>query len=189
MKHGMWSHALLLAQGAGSTPDLYASVLTQYALQCFADGSPLQTLYLLQAGQPQALFRQMPQTAATDTLLDFKAAPAFLRGWRANAAVMMGNATPGDQLVMVQLADTLWSKFGMVRCAPASATRCCFLTSFAVCVTSRRLRTCCTFSRAALEWPRWTMCWTQARASCSSEPTTGEGAMGARLVMFGWSFA
>jgi hypothetical protein len=112
----LWSHALLLAS---FEPATYTNVLARYALSSFSDGSPLQSLYLLFAQQPAALFRGLPSSG---DIHDLSSAPPLIRNWKSNVAIMLANPTPNDSAVIVQLADALWAKYGLV-----SAAHVCYL--------------------------------------------------------------
>jgi hypothetical protein len=125
IEHQLWSHALLLASFDMAT---YHMVVGRFATQQFADGSPLQSLYLLFAQQPNLLFRGVagPDGKGMDGLVipgphtplfTQPNTPPLLRNWRANLSMLLANPTPNDKQVLTTLGDTLWQNYHL----PAAA--------------------------------------------------------------------
>jgi len=126
IEHRLWSHALLLASFDMAT---YQHVVGQFATMSFTDGSPLQSLYLLFAQQPQMLFRGVrgPDGRGLDgkelpevvPLIDDPATPPFIKHWRANLSMILANPTPNDKQVLTTLGDTLWNNYHLPHAAHA----------------------------------------------------------------------
>lgn len=107
----MWGPALVLASQLGD--QFYVDTVKQMALRQLAAGSPLRTLCLLIAGQPEAVFStdfgadsgipgamtQQPNQFGANGMLD---------DWEENLAVITANRTKDDELVIIHLGDCLW---------------------------------------------------------------------------------
>lgn len=116
MQNQLWAHAMLLA--SFGDPATYHHVVSQFALRSFADGSPLQSLYLVFAHSPKALFRgvhEEQQTRDTGVVAARPQPPPLVAHWRTNAAVLVANRTPNDSVVLTQLGDALLATGGPVR--------------------------------------------------------------------------
>jgi hypothetical protein len=125
MEKKLWSHALLLASFDMAT---YHLVVGRFATEQFSDGSPLQSLYLLFAQQPNLLFRGIagPDGKGMDgTVIEGPHLPVFnspstpplLRHWRSSLSIFLSNPTPNDKQVLTTLGDTLWQNYQLQHAA------------------------------------------------------------------------
>lgn len=106
MESQLWAHALLLSYGSKDFPNVMAS----FANSALPEGSPLRTLYLVMAQQPQSLFSTQGQVASV------------LDNWKENLTAIL-NTTGTDRRPMVaELGDRLWGTKNRVE-----AAHCCYL--------------------------------------------------------------
>ncbi|KAJ6809169.1 protein transport protein SEC16B-like protein [Iris pallida] len=101
----LWGPALLLASQLGEK--YYIDTVKQMAKHQFVYGSPLRTLYLLIAGQPADVF------SAEDSLNN-ETLGKILDSWEENLAIITGNRTKDDELVIIHLGDCLWKERGEI---------------------------------------------------------------------------
>lgn len=101
----LWGPALLLASQLGEK--YYIDTVKQMAKHQFIYGSPLRTLYLLIAGQPADVF-SAEDSLNTETL------GKILDNWEENLAIITGNRTKDDELVIIHLGDCLWKERGEI---------------------------------------------------------------------------
>uniref|UniRef100_A0A7N1A7E9 Protein transport protein sec16 n=1 Tax=Kalanchoe fedtschenkoi TaxID=63787 RepID=A0A7N1A7E9_KALFE len=107
----LWGPALLLASQLGD--QFYVDAVKQMALRQLIPGSPLRTLCLLIAGQPQAVFASDNDGAYSDAMNMYQqsrqaGANSMLDDWQENLAVISANRTKDDELVIINLGDCLW---------------------------------------------------------------------------------
>ncbi|CAM8877672.1 unnamed protein product [Rhodiola kirilowii] len=107
----LWGPALVLASQLGD--QFYVDAVKQMALRQLVPGSPLRTLCLLIAGQPQAVFSSENDNAYSDAINMYQQATqvganSMLDYWQENLAVISANRTKDDELVIINLGDCLW---------------------------------------------------------------------------------
>ncbi|CAM8885379.1 unnamed protein product [Rhodiola kirilowii] len=110
--HGqLWGPALVIASQLGD--QFYVDAVKQMALRQLVPGSPLRTLCLLIAGQPQTVFASDNDNAYSDAMNMYQqstqvGANSMLDDWQENLAVISANRTKDDDLVIINLGDCLW---------------------------------------------------------------------------------
>jgi hypothetical protein len=123
MASGMWADALLISSHMDA--DTWRAVMTRFANETLAPGSPLKTLYALFAGSGVAAFEAPGSspggaagaaTFAPSREASEAAAARTAEHWRSNLAMMLANPTAGDTDVIARLGDQIWSTHG----APAA---------------------------------------------------------------------
>uniref|UniRef100_A0A7N0U0X0 Protein transport protein sec16 n=1 Tax=Kalanchoe fedtschenkoi TaxID=63787 RepID=A0A7N0U0X0_KALFE len=108
----LWGPALVLASQLGD--QFYVDAVRQMALRQLVPGSPMRTLCLLIAGQPQAVFASDNEGAYSDAMNMYQqqsaqvGANSMLDDWQENLAVISANRTKDDELVIINLGDCLW---------------------------------------------------------------------------------
>ena len=131
MAASLWSHAFVIA--AGENRAAFQETCTQFAMREMANGSPLQTLCLLQ-GTPSEIFSQNGHTEGgwaqecflglhimikfskrrQDNCFKILFADNLPKTWRAQlAAILVGGGSSAAGAV-VKMGDTLWAQHKLV---------------------------------------------------------------------------
>jgi hypothetical protein len=114
MASGMWADALLISSHMDA--DTWRAVMTRFANETLAPGSPLKTLYALFAGSGVAAFEAPGSspggaagaaTFAPSREASEAAAARTAEHWRSNLAMMLANPTAGDTDVIARLGDQM----------------------------------------------------------------------------------
>ncbi|XP_010494987.1 PREDICTED: protein transport protein SEC16A homolog isoform X3 [Camelina sativa] len=118
----LWGPALVIAAQLGD--QFYVDTVKQMALRHLIPGSPLRTLCLLVAGQPEEVFstgstsdihfpgsvnvpQQQPQFGSSSM-------QCMLDNWEENLGIITANRTTGDELVITNLGDNIWKERGEI---------------------------------------------------------------------------
>ncbi|KAE8671091.1 zinc finger protein ZAT4-like [Hibiscus syriacus] len=121
----LWGPALVIASQLGD--QFYGDTVKQMALKQLKDGSPLRTLCLVVAGQPENVFStsgsNLPGYVNTPNQSG-QVAANMLDGWEENLAILTANRTKDDELVIIHLGDCLWKER-----SEAAAAHICYLVA------------------------------------------------------------
>ncbi|XP_077235430.1 protein transport protein SEC16A homolog [Tasmannia lanceolata] len=118
----LWGPALLIAAQLGEK--FYVDTAKQMAHRQFVSGSPLRTLCLLIAGQPEDVFSAGNSVnASVSAAINTSHQPmqilpvGMLDDWEENLAIITANRTKNDELVIIHLGDCLWKERGEIAAA------------------------------------------------------------------------